>query len=108
MRDSPSTGSSSIPHQKGDLAINATKGVFRLVGGKISKTNAIVITTPSSTIGIRGGITIFSVNQDQTTADFVFGYSMTVTASGQTQTATPGRITDNHQCRWRCRAFPLS
>jgi hypothetical protein len=73
--------------QKGDLAINATKGVFRLVGGKISKSNAIVIKTPASTIGIRGGITIFSVNQNQTTADFIFGYSMTVTAGGLTQTA---------------------
>src|SRR5216684_461275 len=74
--------------QKGDLAINASKGVLRLVGGKISKTNAITITTPSSTIGIRGGITILSVNQTQTTADFVFGNSMTVTAGGKTETAT--------------------
>jgi hypothetical protein len=74
--------------QKGELAINATKGVFRLVGGKISKTNAITITTPSSTIGIRGGITILSVTQVQTIAAFVFGNSMTVTAGGQTQTAT--------------------
>jgi hypothetical protein len=74
--------------QKGELAINATKGVLRLVGGKISKTNAITITTPSSTIGIRGGIAIFSVNQVQTIADFVFGNSMKVTAGGQTQTAT--------------------
>jgi FecR protein len=74
--------------QKGELAINASKGVLRLVGGKISKTNAITITTPSSTIGIRGGIAIFSVNQVQTIADFVFGNSMKVTAGGQTQTAT--------------------
>ena len=74
--------------KKGELAINASKGVFRLVGGKISKTNAITITTPSSTIGIRGGITIVSVTQVQTIADFVFGNSMTVTAGGQTKTAT--------------------
>jgi hypothetical protein len=74
--------------QKGELAINATKGVLRLVGGKISKTNAITITTPSSTIGIRGGIAIFSVNQVQTIADFVFGNSMSVTAGGKTETAT--------------------
>jgi hypothetical protein len=74
--------------QKGELAINATKGVLRLVGGKISKTNAITITTPSSTIGIRGGIAIFSVNQVQTIADFVFGNSMKVTAGGETKTAT--------------------
>ena len=74
--------------QKGELAINASKGVLRLVGGKISKTNAITIVTPSSTIGIRGGITILSVTQVQTIAAFVFGNSMTVTAGGQTQTAT--------------------
>jgi hypothetical protein len=74
--------------QKGDLAINASKGVLRLVGGKISKTNAITVNTPSSTIGIRGGIAIFSVTQSQTTADFVFGNSMTVTAGGKTETAT--------------------
>src|SRR5216684_2241934 len=73
--------------QKGELAINASKGVLRLVGGKISKTNAITITAPSSTIGIRGGITILSVTQVQTIAGFVFGHSMTVTAGGQTQTA---------------------
>ena len=74
--------------KKGELAINASKGVLRLVGGKISKTNAITITTPSSTIGIRGGITIVSVTQVQTIAGFVFGTSMTVTAAGQTTTAT--------------------
>jgi FecR protein len=73
--------------QKGELAINASKGVLRLVGGKISKTNAITITTPSSTIGIRGGITILSVTEVQTIAGFVFGHSMTVTAGGQTTTA---------------------
>ena len=68
----------------GDLAINASKGVFRLVGGKISKTNPIVITTPSSTIGIRGGITIFDVQPTKTVATFVFGTNMTVNGNGQT------------------------
>src|SRR6516225_11031856 len=37
----------------GDLAITASQGVLRLVGGKISKTNAIKINTPAGTIGIR-------------------------------------------------------
>ena len=75
----------------GDLAINASKGVFRLVGGKISKTNAITITTPSSTIGIRGGISIFNVGQQQTMSIFVFGISMTVGAGGKLEIVTrPG------------------
>jgi hypothetical protein len=80
------------PHSKtGDLAITASQGVFRLVGGKISKTNAININTPSGTIGIRGGITMFGVSQRSTTANFIFGNSMTVTGQGLTQTATrPG------------------
>ena len=77
--------------KKGELAINASKGVFRLIGGRISKTAAITVTTPSSTMGIRGGIMIFGVEPTQTTSIFVYGDSMTVTAGGQTQTVTtPG------------------
>jgi hypothetical protein len=77
----------------GELAINASKGVLRLVGGKISKTTPITITTPSSTIGIRGGITILDVKAGQTDSTFVFGSSMTVRAAGLTQTATrPGSM----------------
>ncbi len=72
----------------GDLAINASRGVLRLVGGRISKQKPIVITTPSSTIGVRGGITILTVTPTETVANFVYGNSMTVTAGGQTQTAT--------------------
>ena len=77
----------------GELAINASKGVLRLVGGKISKNNPITITTPSSTIGIRGGITILDVKPSQTDSTFVFGKDMTVTGAGQTQVATrPGSM----------------
>ncbi len=72
----------------GELAISASKGVLRLVGGKISKTQPITITTPASTIGIRGGITILTVEPNKTTSTFVFGKGMTVSAAGQTQTVT--------------------
>src|SRR3984893_10212819 len=47
--------------QKGVLAVNATKGVFRVIGGRISKTSAITVTTPAATMGIRGGMAAFSV-----------------------------------------------
>jgi hypothetical protein len=77
----------------GELAINASKGVLRLVGGKISKNNAITITTPSSTIGIRGGITILDVKDRQTDSTFVFGKDMTVRGAGPPQVATrPGSM----------------
>ena len=74
--------------QKGELAVNASKGVFRLVGGKISKSNPITITTPSATIGIRGGITIVTATEQQTIADFIFGTKMTVFAAGVTEVLT--------------------
>jgi len=77
------------PNSKtGDLAINASKGVFRLVGGRISKTNPITITTPSSTIGIRGGITLVDAEAVRTISTFVFGTNMTVSAAGRTETVT--------------------
>jgi len=72
----------------GDLAVTVSTGVFRLVGGKISKQGTISINTPSATIGLRGGIGLFVVTPAETKAHFLFGISMAVTASGQTVTAT--------------------
>ncbi len=73
----------------GELALSTTKGVFRLVGGAISKTTDIKVTTPSATIGIRGGIATFEVaNGGATKATFLYGDKMTVTGQGQTQIAT--------------------
>ena len=80
----PQTGS-------GELSVNVGKGLFRLVGGRISKSAPITVTTPSATVGIRGGIAIGMVGPDRTTANLLFGYTMTVTSMGVTQTATrPG------------------
>jgi hypothetical protein len=77
--------------QKGELAVNATKGVFRIIGGRISKTSTIAVTTPAATMGIRGGIAVLGVQASATTAVLVFGNSLTVTAGGVTQTITvPG------------------
>jgi hypothetical protein len=72
--------------QTGELAVNASVGVLRLVGGKISKKTPITITTPSSTIGIRGGIVHINVTSGKSTATFLFGTSMTMTSGGVTQT----------------------
>ncbi len=45
----------------GKLALSATRGLFRYVGGKISKKTPVRFKTPTATIGIRGGITIINV-----------------------------------------------
>src|SRR5262249_25105369 len=70
----------------GELALTATTGVFRLVGGKISKKTPITVNPPASTIGVRGGISIFTVTNKQTTTHFIFGEYVTNTSQGQTVT----------------------
>jgi len=76
----------------GKIALNAVKGVFRFVGGKISKKTPVVLKTPTATIGIRGGITLVNVaDAGATQAIFLFGESLTVEAGGVTREITrPG------------------
>jgi hypothetical protein len=73
----------------GKLAMSATKGVMRFVGGKVSKLeNAVTLQTPSASIGIRGGVFIMD-QQASGPLDvvFVFGKGVTVTGStGASQT----------------------
>jgi hypothetical protein len=73
---------------KGQLAISATAGVLRFVGGKLSKNeDAVTLRTPSATIGVRGGIFIASVTPNgPTQVTFLYGQGLTVTAANQTQT----------------------
>lgn len=73
--------------QTGSIGVTAVHGVFRLVGGKISKSSDITVKTPSATLGLRGGIGVFTVGPTQTTAQFLFGKSLVVTGNGWTETA---------------------
>ncbi|MSO65965.1 MAG: hypothetical protein EXQ85_09275 [Alphaproteobacteria bacterium] len=95
---------------RGKLAINAAVGVFRFVGGKLSKAGDVEIRTPSAVTGIRGGIAIIEVGRDgSTTATLVFGRQLTVTATNGTQqmvqkpgfsvTVTPAAATPTAQAR---------
>jgi hypothetical protein len=78
-------------HKLGELSLSATRGVFRFVGGSISKTKAVTITTPSSAITIRGGIMMVAVDPAETRATFLYGQAMTVTGHGRMQVVTrPG------------------
>ena len=72
----------------GELAVNATKGAFRFVGGAISKKGEVIIRTPSAHIGVRGGIATVTVGADgSTTATFLFGDRLTVSNAAGTQRA---------------------
>lgn len=76
----------------GKIALTAAKGVFRLVGGKISKRTPVTLKTPTATISIRGGIALVSVaDNGATQATFLFGDQMTVDTGGGRRTANrPG------------------
>lgn len=73
----------------GDIALSTTRGVFRFVGGAISKNSEVTVKTPSATIGIRGGIAQIAVAENgATSAHFLYGDAMRVTNLGQTTIAT--------------------
>ncbi|HIF10121.1 MAG TPA: hypothetical protein EYQ81_09955 [Sneathiellales bacterium] len=69
----------------GKIIVRATKGVFRFVGGKISKNGEVEFQSSSGTIGIRGGIAIIEVSSDSISGDFLFGDSMSMTLLGDTE-----------------------
>jgi trimeric autotransporter adhesin len=75
----------------GKLAASLTRGVFRFVGGKLSKQdNAVTMQTPSATIGIRGGLILVNLTRGGQ-LDVIFGYGKGVTivgTNGVSQTIT--------------------
>ncbi|MFD2261533.1 FecR domain-containing protein [Lacibacterium aquatile] len=75
--------------RQGKISLNLVKGLVRVVGGDISKTNETTIKTPVGTIGIRGGITVIDSQISTTRAEYLFGQSMRTTdQNGNTQTVT--------------------
>lgn len=78
--------------KEGNVLVDLTKGLLRVVGGFISKKNETLVRTATSTIGIRGGITIIEHEGRKTSGVFLFGESMRMTDNdGNEQTITrPG------------------
>lgn len=65
----------------GKLAMSATRGVLRYVGGKLSKQDqAVTVRTSTATLAVRGGAFILKAEAGgKTEAIFVFGDGLTVT-----------------------------
>jgi hypothetical protein len=74
--------------KSGEMVLTVTRGTFRFVGGAISKNSEVVINTPSSVLGIRGGIATANVTPSGTTANFLYGTSLRASNQGGSQTAT--------------------
>ena len=63
---------------EGSLTVTS-KGLMRLVGGKVTKKNPAIIRTNSATVGIRGGIVFVNSEAESTEASFIYGDEMSVT-----------------------------
>src|SRR6266567_1876976 len=78
----------------GKLAMSATRGLLRYVGGKLSKqSDAVTLRTATATLAVRGGAFIAQVGADGTTgAIFLYGKGLTVTgrAGGSQTLKRPG------------------
>src|SRR3546814_9030401 len=69
------------------------KGVFRYVGGRISKTAPVELRTPTAVLSIRGGVGLFRVGEaGTTTAIFIYGEELLVdsAADGDARLQRPG------------------
>lgn len=78
--------------RQGQIRLGLTKGLLRVVGGQISKTNPAAITTPHGWVEISGGIAMINSDPNKTDATFLFGESMRIAGNnGEIGTITrPG------------------
>ncbi len=78
----------------GKLAMSATRGLLRYVGGKLSKQDdAVTLRTATATLAVRGGAFIAQIAPNGTTdAAFLYGKGLTITgvAGGSETLKRPG------------------
>jgi hypothetical protein len=67
----------------GKLAASLSRGIFRFVGGTLSKRdNAVTMQTPSATIGVRGGVMLVNLLPSGQ-LEVIFGYGKGLTVTGR-------------------------
>lgn len=72
------------PNGGGELGLEMTQGALRFIGGTLSRDQPATITTPATTIGIRGSSTLVTVINGRAVAIFLAGEQLCITASGAT------------------------
>ncbi len=66
----------------GKLAMSATRGLLRYVGGKLSKNeDAVTLRTATATLAVRGGSYLTKFDADKTEAAFLYGNQLKVTGA---------------------------
>lgn len=72
------------------MVVTLSKGLTRLIGGRISKGQTMELRTPHAAVGIRGGMTLVAVG-DETFAVPLFGI-LTCSKGDTTETVTSARM----------------
>ena len=66
------------------MGLTLRRGLLRFVGGTISKKKPVRVTTPVGVLGVRGGIALIEViDQDTVEATFLFGEDLVVWLDGR-------------------------
>ncbi|MEM7408125.1 MAG: FecR domain-containing protein [Pseudomonadota bacterium] len=66
----------------GEMVLTSAKGLFRFVGGLLSKRNPVQVRTPTATIGIRGAVAFVEFTETGIRITFFYGNEVTVTPDG--------------------------
>jgi hypothetical protein len=74
----------------GKLALTVGKGVMRFVGGQVSHGGEARVTTPTATMGIRGGIALINSANGKTTVVHLYGSTSITTGSNSRTITRPG------------------
>lgn len=72
------------PNGGGELGIQMTTGALRFIGGTLSRGEPATITTPSSTIGIRGSSALVTVINGRTVTIFLAGEELCLSVGAET------------------------
>jgi hypothetical protein len=74
----------------GKFAVTVGKGLMRFVGGQVSHGGEARITTPTATMGIRGGIALINSANGKTTVVHLYGSTSITTGSNSRTITRPG------------------
>jgi hypothetical protein len=74
----------------GNLAVRVGNGVLRFIGGEISHSDQIRITTPTATLGIRGGMVIVENSHGKTRIVHLYGTTIVTSGGNSLSLSKPG------------------
>ena len=72
----------------GQMVLSSAKGLFRFVGGLLSKRNPVQVRTPVATIGIRGAVVFLQFTPNGIRLTFFYGNEATITPNDGGPTST--------------------